>query len=54
VNSGTASTESTDDNTAAPTESAEPTDGEFSGSSTPAGPDLTTGEEQDVISSGWK
>jgi len=28
--------------------------GEFSGSSTPAGPDLTAGEEQDLISSGWK
>jgi len=28
--------------------------GEFSGSSAPAGPDLTSSEEQNIISSGWK
>jgi hypothetical protein len=28
--------------------------GEFSGSSAPAGPDLTASEEKDLISSGWK
>lgn len=36
---------------AAPTE---PTAGEFSGSATPAGPDLTPTEEEDLISGGWK
>ena len=28
--------------------------GEFSGSAAPAGPDLSTTEEQDIISNGWK
>jgi len=51
ANNSSTSTETTDDDDAAATES---TGGEFSGSSTPAGPDLTAGEEQAAISSGWK
>ncbi len=41
----------TEDADAASTDSA---GDEFSGSSTPAGPDLTASEEQDLISGGWK
>ncbi len=44
-------TETTEDADATSTDSAV---GEFSGSSTPAGPDLTASEEQDLISGGWK
>ena len=38
----------------ADTTSTDADSGEFSGSSTPAGPDLTASEEQDLISGGWK
>jgi hypothetical protein len=48
---GATGTESTEDDDATSTES---TGAEFSGSSTPAGPDLTTSEEKDLISGGWK
>ena len=48
-------TTASDDSTATGTDatSTDSAGGEFSGSSTPAGPDLTTSEEQDLISGGW-
>ena len=51
ANNSSTSTESTEDADATSPDAA---GGEFSGSSTPAGPDLTASEEQDAISSGWK
>ena len=48
---GSTGAETTEDADATSTDS---TGGEFSGSSTPEGPDLTDSEEKDLISSGWK
>ncbi|MGR3716536.1 MAG: hypothetical protein ACU0B1_07315, partial [Thermohalobaculum sp.] len=48
-------TTASDDTTAtdADATSTDSAGGEFSGSSTPAGPDLSVSEEQDLISGGW-
>ena len=48
---GSTGAEDTDD---AGATSADADSGEFSGSSAPAGPDLSTSEEKDLISGGWK